>query len=165
MRPRRPRPGVCCPPMAARARKRSDGGEKRRGDPPKASPPRADRGKTGKEVRSVRTVHGTRVARSIVCSSCGTRDTIHFAPKDPAKVLCRRCAADLLGVQDPYRSVGSSLAFVCPACGRPASTSARPKEGEVLLCKDCSSGIESKQENKAKQATRLSGRVLRVRRS
>ena len=50
-------------------------------------------------IRKVRSEHGTRVARSIQCSACGERDTIHFAPKDPSRVLCRRCAADKLGAR------------------------------------------------------------------
>jgi hypothetical protein len=122
--------------------------------------------KPRKPVRKVRTEHGTRVARAIVCASCGARDTIHFAPKDPAKVLCRRCAADLLGVDDPDTEVGSLHPFTCASCGREGMTRVRMEAGgRDFLCKDCLLGIESKQKTRATRATRLSNRVLRVRKS
>jgi CxxC-x17-CxxC domain-containing protein len=118
-----------------------------------------------KPVRKVRTEHGTRVARAVVCSACGKRDTIHFAPKDPAKVLCRRCAADLLGVGDPDTEVGSLHPFTCASCGRSGMTQKRIPVAQEFLCKDCLLGIESKQGTRTREATRLSSRVLRVRRS
>jgi hypothetical protein len=102
------------------------------------------------------------VARTIICSSCGARDTIHFAPRHK-KVLCRRCAADLLGVDDPDTDVRSPKPFVCAACGRAGMTQARIRPGKEFVCSDCLHGIESQQDRKTKAATRLSSRVLRVR--
>ena len=118
-----------------------------------------------KTVQKVRSEHGTRVARAITCSSCGERDTVHFAPRDPKRVLCRKCAADLLGVDDPDTEVGSLHPFVCAQCRRSGMTAHRLTGKKPFLCKDCLLGIETRQENKTKAATRLSKKVVRVRRS
>ncbi|MCK6546123.1 hypothetical protein L6R52_09660, partial [Myxococcota bacterium] len=117
-----------------------------------------------KPIRKVRSEHGTRVARSITCSSCGQRDTIHFAPKDPKRALCRRCAADQLGALDPDTNVLSERPFVCAECGRQGVTTKVLAPGADFVCNDCLRGIASKQEDKTKTATRLSKKVLRVRR-
>lgn len=116
--------------------------------------------------RKVRSEHGTRVARSIVCSRCQAKDTIHFAPKDSKRALCRKCAADLLGVEDPDTHVGTAVAFTCAQCGRKGTTQnkARAESGDYV-CNDCLRGIESQQENKTKSAVRLSKKVVRVRKS
>jgi CxxC-x17-CxxC domain-containing protein len=117
-------------------------------------------------ARKVRSEHGTRVARQIVCSSCGAKDTIHFAPKDPKRVLCRKCAADLLGIEDPDTRVGSNVSFKCAQCGRAGTTQDKRKaESGDYVCNDCMRGIESRQENKTKTAVRLSKKVVRVRKS
>jgi hypothetical protein len=115
-------------------------------------------------VRKVRSEHGTRVARSIKCSACGAKDTIHFAPRNPAHVLCRKCAADLLGVEDPDTNVHALHPFVCASCGRSGMTQARIDPDRDFICKDCLAGIESRQEHKTKSATRVSNKLLRVRR-
>ena len=117
-----------------------------------------------KVVRKVRSEHGTRVARSIVCSQCGAKDTIHFSPKDPKRALCRKCAADLLGVEDPDTRVGSQVTFVCAQCGRTGTTQDKLRAKEPgYLCVDCLRGIESNQEHKTKRAARVSKKVVRVR--
>jgi ribosomal protein L34E len=117
-------------------------------------------------ARKVRNDHGTRVLRSIICAACNAKDTIHFAPKDPKRALCRKCAADLLGVEDPDTKVGSDFPFKCAQCGRKGITKDRAKaESGDYLCADCIRGIESNQENKTKSAVRLSKKVVRVRKS
>lgn len=111
-------------------------------------------------MRKVRTKHGTRVARAIVCSACGQRDIIHFAPRDNEKALCRRCASDLLGVEDPDTAVGSLHPFVCATCKRPGTTQRRVTPG--FVCNDCLRGIESKQGERARRGTRTAKGVVRV---
>lgn len=63
-----------------------------RGSTPKDEAPRA--------VPRVRNEHGTRVAKQIVCSRCGSKDSLHFIPRKQEQLLCRKCAAELLGVGD-----------------------------------------------------------------
>lgn len=119
-----------------------------------------------KVARKVRSEHGTRVARSIVCSACKAKDTIHFAPKDPKRALCRKCAVDLLGVEDPDTRLGSNVPYVCAQCGRKGTTQDKRKvDSGEYVCNDCKRGIESLQENKTNAASRVSKKVVRVRKS
>lgn len=78
--------------------------------------------------------------------------------------MCRRCAADLLGVEDPDTRVASEKPLECSACHRIEMTRFRPENLAEFLCRDCARGIESKQEDKVKGATRVSKKVVRVRR-
>lgn len=117
-----------------------------------------------KVVRKVRTDFGTRVARAILCSACGKDDTVHFAPRTPAAALCRRCAADILGIPDEDAGIRIERELTCVDCGKQEKTSF-DKEGPYQ-CKDCFMGIWTKQKDRTKSAERLGkkGRVLRVRR-
>lgn len=110
-------------------------------------------------VRKIRSEYGTRVARSIVCRSCGKKDTIHFAPKDPAGALCRRCAADLLGVADHDAGIYRERNLTCITCGAVEKT--HYEDDATFECRDCRAGIHTKQGDKAKGAERVSKKVIR----
>ncbi len=112
--------------------------------------------------RKIRSEHGTRVARSIVCRSCGAHDTIHFAPKDPARALCRKCAAQLLGVEDAEAGILAKRKLTCVECGRVEDT--RWTEVDMFRCKDCLAGIFTKQGDKTKGAEKVKKGVLRKKR-
>ncbi len=113
------------------------------------------------EVPKVRTPHGTRVARAIVCTSCGKKDTVQFAPRDLERVLCRRCAADVLGVVDRDAGIRPEKAMTCSDCGRVEMANWRGDD--PFLCKDCRQGIYSNQQTRTKKAERVGGgKVLRV---
>lgn len=122
--------------------------------------------KTPRVAKKARNEHGTQVARAITCASCGAKDTIRFAPKDPKRALCRKCAANQLGVQDPDTKVGNEISFTCPQCKRTLLThdSGAAKYSDYV-CNDCMRGIESKQGNKTKEAARVSKKVVRVRKA
>lgn len=116
------------------------------------------------EVKKVRTEHGTRVARAIVCTECGAKDTVHFAPRDESRVLCRKCAAQLLGVSDRDAGIRPEREHECCECGRREVAAWRGED--PFVCSDCRCGILSHQQNRTKKAERVGeGRVLRVRRS
>lgn len=116
------------------------------------------------DVRKVRSPHGTRVARAIVCSRCGAKDTVHFAPRDTARAMCRRCAADVLGVEDADAGIRKERVLTCTECGKEERTS-YAKEAP-FVCRDCAQGIWTRQGDRSKSAEKLGtkGRVLRVRR-
>lgn len=144
------------PPRARRSPKHSEREREPRGSSDSPAAP---------TIRKVRSEHGTRVARSITCSACGAKDTIHFAPKDPKRALCRRCAADLLGAVDPDTNVSTPKPYTCAQCGRTGTTDRPIADPREFLCPDCFRGIETKQGNKAKTGTAVSKGVLRVRRT
>ena len=112
-------------------------------------------------MRKVRTDHGTRVARSIACVACGEKDTISFAPRDASRALCRRCAAEHLGVTDPEAGIRGDRPLTCTSCGREQETAWR--EPETFQCRDCVMGIETQQQDRSKRAHRTSQGVLRIR--
>ncbi|MEQ9499095.1 MAG: hypothetical protein RIT81_19595 [Deltaproteobacteria bacterium] len=115
------------------------------------------------EVKKVRTPHGTRVARAIVCSACGAKDTVHFTPREVERALCRRCAAELLGVVDRDANIRPEKAMTCTDCGRVEMAFWRGDD--PFLCRDCRQGIYSNQQTRTKKADRVAGgKVLRVRR-
>lgn len=128
-------------------------------------PPNDKRGDAPKTVRRVRTEHGTRVARAIVCSACGAEDRVHFAPRDAAQALCRKCAAQLLGVVDEASNTRPERTLTCSECGKEELTTWN-RDDAPFQCKDCVQGIWTKQQDRSKGAERLGegGRVLRVRR-
>src|SRR5687767_10999569 len=112
--------------------------------------------------RKIRSEHGTRVARSIVCRNCGAKDRIDFAPKDPERALCRRCAAELIGVEDPEASIVAKRKLTCIECRKIEETTW--DEEETFRCKDCLRGIHTQQGDKAKRADRVKKGVLRKKR-
>ena len=103
--------------------------------------------------RKIRSEHGTRVARTIVCRNCGASDTLHFAPKDPARALCRKCAAEMLGIEDEDASIVAQRKLTCIQCGKLEET--RIEHAESFLCHDCFRGIYTKQGDKTKGAERV----------
>lgn len=107
--------------------------------------------------------HGTRVARAIVCSECGAKDTVAFAPRNMERVLCRRCAAQILGIEDTEAGIRPEQVLKCIECGRAEKTNF-PNPAE-FVCKDCRQGIVSQQQDRTKKAERVAnGKVLRVKR-
>jgi hypothetical protein len=117
-----------------------------------------------KIVRKVRTAHGTRVARRIVCSKCGASDTLDFAPKDPSAVLCRKCAFDQHGVVDPDDPSVRMRRVTCTECKKSFEAAIDPERSDPIVCSDCRAGIVSQQRDRARGAQRLSARVVRARR-
>jgi CxxC-x17-CxxC domain-containing protein len=114
-------------------------------------------------VRKVRSAHGTRVARRVVCASCGKTDIIDFAPRDVSTALCRDCAFQQLRFRDPDNPAHFAHTITCATCGRIAKVPFEPKDPSAVECPDCYRGIESKQENRSRRAQRLSKKVVRVR--
>src|SRR5688572_3549579 len=112
--------------------------------------------------RKIRSEHGTRVARSIVCRSCGAKDTIHFAPKEPARALCRKCAAEFLGIEDEEASIVADRKLTCVECGKSEQT--KWESPDTFKCQDCLIGIHTKQGSKSKSADRVKKGVLRKKR-
>ncbi len=117
-------------------------------------------------MNKVRTAHGTRVARRITCASCGKADTIDFAPKDPSRVLCRKCAFEAYGVLDPDDVSLRTHRVRCGVCRKMFDRVVDPKHTEsgLATCSDCRAGIETAQGDKSKTATRVSPKVVRVKR-
>jgi ribosomal protein L34E len=111
-------------------------------------------------VRKVRSPHGTRVARRIVCRLCGAEDRIDFAPKDPEQALCRKCAYEALSVDDPDRSELRGARIPCERCGAEFVQI----NDEHLQCSDCHRGIETNRDHKVRRAARVSDRIVRVER-
>ncbi len=119
-------------------------------------------------IQKVRTPHGTRVARRITCTSCGANDTIDFAPKDPAEVLCRKCAFEKRGVVDPDDAEVRTRRVQCTMCQRwyeRVVDPQRPNNDVSAVCTDCKNGVETKQQERSKVATRVSAKVVRARRT
>jgi len=126
-----------------------------------------DEAPSKKTMNKVRTVHGTRVARRIKCSACGKSDTIDFAPKDPTKVLCRKCAFETYGVLDPDDVALRTQSVKCSVCRKNFDLTTDPERGPdagMPVCRDCRNGVETKQGNKSQAATRVSANVVRVQR-
>jgi hypothetical protein len=113
--------------------------------------------------RKIRSEHGTRVARSIVCRSCGAKDTLHFSPKDPARALCRKCAAEFLGIEDEEAGIVAARKLACSLCGKLEQTNW--EEEASFQCKDCLAGIHTQQGDKGKKADRVKKGVLRKKRT
>ncbi|GEM_PF-4357418 len=54
-----------------------------------------------KRVRRQRNQHGTQVGTSIRCTRCGAQDQVPWRPHSLDRILCRRCAAEIIGVYAP----------------------------------------------------------------
>lgn len=123
---------------------------------------RRDRKKGLTPARKVRSAFGTRVARKVVCTVCGAEDTIHFAPRTGQQALCRRCAADRLGVVDREANIGPEDRVRCERCEmyvlKPCTFE------DPLDCKVHAQALALRQSNKAQEATETRPGVLRVRR-
>lgn len=122
-----------------------------------------------KVVREVRSPHGTRVMKSIVCSSCGKTDYINFVPKDGAPLLCGDCAERDLNVVDEVRANSTDKYSQCERCGKryPAAPKRPPrpsprdslKDAELLipadnrpLCPECKAEVAAERRAVAKKA-------------
>lgn len=102
------------------------------------------------------------MARSIICSECKATDTLAFIPRRMERVLCRACAAQLLGVVDPEAGIYAEQVLECTECHRTEQT--RYSGEAPFVCKDCRRGIVSQQQDRTRSAERLAeGKVLRVR--
>jgi hypothetical protein len=115
-----------------------------------------------------RTEFGTRVAKAITCTRCGKEDYIAFKPKDPAKVMCKKCTAEVAGLDehgDPLKKRFDEV--VCDQCGRThripvARKRKSPRDDDPVLCPDCRHGIESVQGTKTLTGERRrSGIILK----
>lgn len=117
-------------------------------------------------VGGARTPFGTRVSNAIVCGECGKRDHISFRPRPGARVLCRACAAALLGRYElGVQKKREERHIVCTQCGREDDIPASVPQGDDVLCHDCVRGIYSNQGDKTKQGERRkSGTILSRRR-
>lgn len=121
---------------------------------------------TGRKLisaRKVRSPHGTQVARQITCSSCGVTDTIHFSPRPNQQVLCRKCAAEQLGVVDQEANITGKKQEKCGRCGLFLNRIC--KHDDPLDCTEYSRALAMRQGNRAKTAIRASDGVVRVRRT
>ena len=114
-------------------------------------------------ARKVRSEFGTRVARKVTCSACGAEDTIHFAPKDDERALCRRCAADRLGVIDVEANIGPERRERCDRCGLFVVRVCTFED--PLDCKEHARALSLRQKDRARSAERSANGVLRVRRA
>ncbi len=111
----------------------------------------------------MRSPFGTRVARPIVCDACGAEDTLHFVPRPGQRVLCRRCAADQLGVIHPDSGIRAESRVRCERCELYVE---RPCQHEDPLdCPEHARALVLRQKGRVKAADRgPKGAVLRVRR-
>ena len=116
-------------------------------------------------VRKVKNEHGTRVARAITCARCGAKDTVSFAPRNADRTLCRKCAAEVLGVSDEDAGIRPERVLTCIECKKEERTTFTG-EADTFKCRDCARGIWTQQKDRGKSAERVDakGRVLRVRR-
>ncbi len=87
-----------------------------------------------KEIRAVRTPHGTRVMKTIVCSRCGKNDTISFVPKNANELLlCRDCAEIDMGVTEESAVPRHERRVKCKVCGDPMLQA----DGAEPICQKC----------------------------
>jgi CxxC-x17-CxxC domain-containing protein len=109
--------------------------------PPKPS----DKKTQPKEVRAVRTPHGTRVMKRIVCSHCGKSDTLAFVPRDNHPMLCRECAELDLSVRDESPMKKHERTVKCRVCGKATVTATSAPPADAIgaadrtdpICHDC----------------------------
>lgn len=121
-----------------------------------------DRETVLKKARKVRSPFGTQVARKVTCSACGAEDTIHFAPRPGQDPLCRRCAADVLGVVDAEANIRPEHRERCERCDLFV---ARVCDFEdPLECPEHARALAMKQGHRSREATRTANGTLRVRR-
>ncbi|MEO1229034.1 MAG: hypothetical protein AAFZ18_09030 [Myxococcota bacterium] len=122
-----------------------------------------EKGSALKKARKVRSPFGTQVARKVTCSSCGAEDTIHFAPRPGQQPLCRRCAADILGVVDAEANIGPEHREKCERC---ELFVVRPCDFEdPLSCPEHARALAMKQGQRSRSATRTASGALRIRRN
>lgn len=141
---------------------RNDGPRRPRRDGPRDGAQREGQARPLIKARKVRSEFGTRVARKVVCSACGAEDTIHFAPRKDEAAMCRRCAADRLGVIDQDANIAPDRSIRCERCQMYVR---KPCDFEDPLdCKEHARSLALRQKDRTRTAERTGGGVIRVRR-
>lgn len=84
-------------------------------------------------IRAVRTPHGTRVMKRIVCTQCGKSDTLAFVPRDNHPMLCKECAELDLAVRDESPTKKSERTVKCRVCAK--AVVAGPDDDKI--CHEC----------------------------
>jgi len=115
-----------------------------------------------KKVRKIRSPHGTRVSRRITCAACGAEDRVDFAPRDPAFILCRKCAFERLGVRDGDESALRSVEYRCAECAIVFRLDKDLEDPSAALCENCLRGIAIPRSHRLRTARRTSKRVVRI---
>jgi hypothetical protein len=113
------------------------------------------------EAQKVRNPFGTRVARKVICGVCGAEDTIHFAPRGGQTPLCRRCAAERLGVIDREANIAPEQREKCERCGLYVRKPCRFED--PLDCPEHARALAFRQRDRARTGTRAKKNVVRVR--
>ncbi|MBX2812988.1 MAG: hypothetical protein KTR25_14325 [Myxococcales bacterium] len=120
------------------------------------------KGKKPTSARKIRSDHGTRVARKITCTSCGSLDTIHFSPRPNQPALCRNCAAKQLGVVDREANIGTEQRQKCTRCELFLTKICH--YDDPLDCVEYARALAMRQGNRLKSASRSKNGVVLVRR-
>lgn len=95
-----------------------------------------------KYVGGPRNEHGTRIARRVTCARCGTSDHVPYVPKDPARALCRTCAAEVLKTYEAGVKVRMPTRTVaCNLCGTPFQLPITAEDDGDPLCPSCLKGF------------------------
>ena len=84
--------------------------------------------KPQKVVSDVRSPHGTRVLKRIVCSRCGKSDTLQFVPRADEAPLCQACASEQHNVISENDSQSGDKYVACKSCGTKFAVAKRPRE-------------------------------------
>jgi hypothetical protein len=93
-------------------------------------------------VGGARNEHGTRVARRVVCSRCGTEDHVPYAPRDGGRAMCRACAALVLRAYEVGTKVPTETRpETCNLCGTPFRIPLAVIDDGDPLCPNCLRGF------------------------
>ena len=86
--------------------------------------------------------HGTRVARRVTCSRCGTSDHIPYVPRDATRALCRSCAAEVLKIYERGTKIRMPTRTTpCNLCGTPFELPIVVEDDGDPLCPNCLRGF------------------------
>jgi formylmethanofuran dehydrogenase subunit E len=109
----------------------------------RGGPPRENAELVGPRfVGGPRNEHGTRVAKRVTCSRCGLVDHVPYVPRDMGKVLCRKCAIEILDTYEKgQRAKVPMRATKCNLCGQPFELPAAVEDDGDPLCKSCLMGF------------------------
>jgi CxxC-x17-CxxC domain-containing protein len=123
--------------------------------------------KKSRIVSDVRSPHGTRVMKRIVCSSCQKSDTLSYVPKAGEPVLCKDCSARS-NVVTEGDSMSADRMVSCKKCGTPFPLAKKPREvfvpkglegmadllsprDAMTLCASCRNIVAEERRNLAKK--------------
>lgn len=81
-----------------------------------------------KVVSDVRSPHGTRVMKRIVCSRCGKSDMLPFVPKAGESPLCQSCAQESFNVISENEQGSADKYIACRRCGTKFPAAKKPRE-------------------------------------